>query len=210
MRLFIPDRFSVFRLLKEDSQPRTFVATDHILGRTEIVAKIIRRGSFNPTQIQQFCWFAGVRQENLSVVFDTGVTVKGDFYYVRECLPNSELLSTDSLSAVNAFVSAVDFLQSHGRVHGSIKPSNIFLNGSCLKLTDPNFTASESEKSEEDIRFSAPEVLRDERHTLESDLYSLGAVLYRIITRRNLFEDVNLVNLKDKHMWAAPLPIGNL
>src|SRR5437867_7710078 len=201
MRLFTPDRFSVLRVLRENTHSRTFVAADHVLGRSDLVVKMLRKRFFNPYEIDQFCWFAGVRHKNLSVVFDTGVTLKGDLYCVREHLPTSELFSSDSLNAVKALVSAVDFLRSHGRVHGGIKPSNVFLNGASLKLTDASFTPSEGEKAEEDVRFSAPEVLRNESRTLESDLYSLGAILYRIVTRRNLFEDINLLNLKTKHIW---------
>jgi tetratricopeptide (TPR) repeat protein len=155
-------------------------------------------------------WFSGIRHNNLGIIFDAGLTPKGDLYCVREYLPISELFSAESLTVIKTLISAVDFLQSNRRVHGAIKPSNIFLSNGCLKLTDPDFKATESHQTEETIRFSAPEVLRGETPDLESDLYSVGAVLYRVLTQRNLFEDSNLAHLIAKYVWAAPAPMGNL
>ena len=212
MKALIPDRFSVIRILSQNDHSNTFVASDHLLERSDVIVKILRKGHFTRDRdhlIQKLSWFAGIRHANVGVICDAGLTKKGDLYYVREYLPPSELFSVDHLSATKALVSAVDLLHLNGRIHGAIKPSNIFLHNGCLKLTDPSVKIAGHRHGEEDIRFSAPEVLRGESATLESDLYSVGAVLYRVITRRNLFEDLNLTHLQAKHIWASPVPIGN-
>src|SRR5262249_4596199 len=127
-----------------------------------------------------------------------------------EYLPNSELFSVDVLELLKSLISAVDFLQSKNRIHGAIKPSNVFVNQGCVKFTDPSFRIGGSCQTEEDIRFSAPEILRGEPALLESDLYSVGAILYRLFTERNLFEDRDLTHLKAKYIWASPRPIENV
>ena len=213
MKLFVPSQFSVIRALQEDSNSKTFLATDHFLEREDVVVKIVRKGLFSRDRdhlLNRISWFTGIRHDNLSIVFDAGLTPKGDLYFVREYLPSSEFGSAHSFTAIKALVSAIDFLQSNGRIHGAIKPSNIFFNDRILKLTDPNFMRSNPPGSEADIRFGAPEVLNGEKATLASDLYSLGAVLYLLLTRRNLFEDLDLSHLRTKYLWASPLPIGNL
>ena len=213
MKIFVPSRFSVIRVLRDDGHSKTFLGTDHLLERADVVVKICGKGHFDHDRdylIQRLSWFSGIRHDNLSTIVDAGLTTRGDLYCVREYLPASELFSAESSIAIKALVSTIDFLQSHRRIHGAIKPSNIFVNSKILKLTDPNLSSVEFRESEEHIRFSAPEVLRGESPTLESDLYSLGAVLYRVLTRRNLFEDLNLIHLRAKYVWAVPQPIGNL
>jgi transcriptional regulator with GAF, ATPase, and Fis domain/tetratricopeptide (TPR) repeat protein/serine/threonine protein kinase len=209
MKLFVPDRFGVIRILREDDNSKTFLATDHLSERTDVLVKIVRKGHFNPSDrlIQQFSWFAGIRHSNLSLIFDAGLTIKADFFCVREYLRSSELFSIDNVTALRTLLSVVELLRSNNRIHGAIKPSNIFFSDECLKLADPS---NGFRHAEDDIRFSAPENLRGEPTTLESDLYSVGAVLYRVLTRRNIFEDVDRNHLKAKCLWAAPLPIENL
>src|SRR5881397_1208658 len=192
MKIFVPNRFSVVRVLREDNQTKTFLGTDHLLEKADVVVKISRKGRSDRDYLtRRLSWFAGIRHDNLSTVFDAGVTTKGDLYCIREYLPASELFSTGSFVLVKALTSAIEFLQSNGRIHGSVKPSNIFFNNENLKLTDPNFNDLLYRECEEDIRFAAPEVLKGDNTTLQSDLYSLGAVLYRVLTRRNLFEDLD-------------------
>src|SRR5712692_7916408 len=92
MKILVPDRFNVIRILREDGESKTFLASDSLLDRTDVLVKIVR---------------------------------KGHFYYVREHLPISELLSADNLIVLKTLTSVMDFLQSNRRVHGAIKPSNI-------------------------------------------------------------------------------------
>src|SRR5437588_278152 len=111
MKVLIPDRFSIIRTLSEHDHSKTFVATDHALERSEMLVKIVQKGHFNCDRdhvIDQLSWFAGIRHTNLSVVFDAGITPKGDLYYVREYFPVSELFSADSLTAIKTTVAAVD------------------------------------------------------------------------------------------------------
>ena len=213
MKILVPNRFNVIRILRENIDSKTFIASDSASKRTDIVVKILRKGHFNrdlASLSRQMSWFGGVRHSNLAVILDAGLTPKGDLYYVREYFPFSELFSVNSLTAVRALTSAVDFLQSNGRIHGAIKPSNIFLNDGCLKLADPQLKMAGCVDEDGEIRFTPPEVLRGEAPVLESDLYSVGAVLYRVLTQRNLFEDSNLAHLRTKCIWASPMPVGNV
>src|SRR5437667_12136636 len=169
MKIFVPTRFSVVRVLREDRNTKTFLGTDHLLEKSDVVVKISRGGlSDRDYLIQRLSWFEGIRHDNLSTIFDAGLTTKGDLYCVREYLPASELFSTGSFVVVKALTSVIDFLQFHRRIHGAIKPSNIFFIDGNLNLTDPNFRNVIYLESEEDIRFVAPEVLKGESPTLES------------------------------------------
>jgi transcriptional regulator with GAF, ATPase, and Fis domain/serine/threonine protein kinase/tetratricopeptide (TPR) repeat protein len=213
MKMLVPERFNVIRILREDVYSKTFLANDDVLQRTDVVVKLIRKGHFSVNSdpaIEKISWFTGIRHDSLGTIFDGGITTKGDLCLVREHWPISDLFTADNLTVIKALISAVSFLQSKGQVHGAIKPSNLFINGGRLKLVDPDFKGAEYVQSEESIRYTAPEVLRGEAPSLESDVYSVGAVLYRVLTQRNLFEDANLNHLRAKYVWASPMPIGNI
>src|SRR5579862_2121245 len=212
MKIWVPRRFSVVRILREEANSKTLLANDHILKGSDVLVKILRKGSFCSDQplVEQLSWFSGIRHKNIGTIFDAGLTLRGDLYYVREYLPIAEFASLNNLATIKGLISAVAFLQINNRIHGAIKPSNIFLTDKHLKLTDACFKGSSWQQTEEDIRFTAPEVLRGETHSLQSDLYSMGAVLYRLLAQRDLFEDSNRSHLRAKYAWASPLPIGNL
>jgi tetratricopeptide (TPR) repeat protein len=137
---------------------------------------------------------------------DAGLTKRHDLYFVREFLPSSELFSADASLWIPYLVSAIDFLHRHGRIHGAIRPSNIFSANENFKLSDARPGGLKLVEGEESIHFTAPEILRGAPVSQEGDLYSIGAVLYRSLTGRHLFEDSDLNRLKSKYLSAAPQP----
>src|SRR5262249_34022484 len=146
--------------------------------------------------------------ERLATVWDAGLTDQNHVYCVREYLPPSGLFSVDPMRVTELLVSAIDFLCRHGRIHGALKPSNIFVAQENLKLADIQTCQFHSSDDEEFIHFSAPEVMNGRDLTHEADLYSLGAVLHHILTGRHLFEDSDLRRLKDKYLSASPQSTG--
>ena len=209
MRSFIPDRFALTRTLREDRQSTTFLATDHLLDRDNIILKIIRKDYVQADRdqlVEHFSWVVGVQHDQFAIVLDAGLTKQHHLYYVREYLPPSELLSADPLTTMKSLVSAVDFLSGNGRVHGGMKPSNVFVTNGSLKLADAKFLGLRSFDDEQSVHFFAPEILQGGAISHESDLYSVGAILYRLLTGRHLFEDPDLSRLRSKYMSASPPP----
>src|SRR5215831_3910697 len=210
MRRSTPERFALVRILREDRQSKTFLADDNLLDREKVIVRIIRKDHVQIDReklIEHFSWLIGVQHCQFATVLDAGLTRKQDLYYVREYLPHSELFSVDPLVAARFLISAVDFLSRHHRAHGSIRPSNIFVTTDTLKLTDARFSRLRlTDENDESIHFSAPEILQGGNINHEGDLYSLGAVLYRILTGRHLFEDADRSRLRSKYLSASLQP----
>src|SRR5204862_7738458 len=98
MKLFVPERFNVLRILREDADSKTFVGSDNVLKRNDIVVKLIRKRHLNPdfpSLLSQLSWYSGIRHQTVGIMFDIGSTPRGDFYCVREYLPTSELVSVN-------------------------------------------------------------------------------------------------------------------
>jgi len=215
MGTVLPRRFEPIRVLRKGNACSTFVATDQYLGINEVVVKVIRKGDFASGNdvAEDLSWYRGLRHPFLSEVLDAGLTPKRDLFYVRQYHPESEFFSSGNREPVKALVSALDLLRSTGRIHGAIKPSNIFASSGGLKIADPwtrRGQANQKQLVEQDIRFSAPEVLGGEAPSLESDLYSLGAVLYRFFAGRDPFEASDPDFLKAKYIWATPRSLGSV
>lgn len=95
---------------------------------------------------------------------------------------------------------AVNFLHNQHILHGDINPNNIVLmnNNSDYplpRLIDFGFAQDVSSKSccchHMTVEYSAPEVLGMEPHSLPSDIWSLGATFYYMITHRKIITDPN-------------------
>src|SRR5262249_25545958 len=207
MKGFVPERFSVIRILRQDRYTKTFLANDYLLEQENVVVRILKKDRVKLDEdrlINHFSWQIGVHHIHFAKVFDSGLTRQQHLYVVREYLPSSELLTADVLRATRSLVSAVDFLSSHGRVHGGIKPSNIFVGQESLKLADANIPGIGLDDQAESVHFVAPEIWRSSDPTHEADLYSLGAVLYYLLTGRHLFEDIDPNRLRAKYATASP------
>ena len=105
---------------------------------------------------------------------------------------------------------------SHGRgvIHRDIKPSNIMLtNDNDVRIIDFGIAiVSDSEVSRiEGIAgspsYMSPEQVQSEELTPRSDLYSLGAVLYELLTGFRPFRADNLSKLLHQIVYATPPPI---
>ena len=217
MGMTLPSRFEPIRYFRKDRLSATFLATDRRLGRNEVVVKMIgkaRASSGIGSAVDTLLWYQGLRHSLIAEVLDSGYSRTGDLYYVRPHHGPSDFFSATAETSVGALVAAVDFLHSKGIIHGSIKPGNVLSSGTEFHLCDPWLGVSPAHEqkglTEEDIRFTAPEVLAGGALTRDSDLYSVGAVLYRFFAGRDPFEDSDLESLKAKYTWASPRRLNSV
>jgi transcriptional regulator with GAF, ATPase, and Fis domain/tetratricopeptide (TPR) repeat protein len=119
-------------------------------------------------------------------------------------------LSQANATHVTQLLDAISFLHKHRKPHGGIKPSNLFIDGECVRLADKRMSDCDEPSNLDYIRFTAPEVLLRGVPTLESDYYSLGAVLYRTYVGRHPFEDSDAENLKAKYLQARIPTVSKL
>jgi serine/threonine-protein kinase len=170
---------------------------------------------------------------NTIEIFDYGHTEDGTFYYVMEYLPGMSLQDlVDRFGpmpperAVHVLRQVCDGLReahSMGLIHRDIKPGNIFATyrgaiWDVAKLLDFGLVksiaagTSTSESSDGMVvgtpLFAAPEwTLRDGRLDERSDIYSLGAVGYFLITGRPVFTHQSPVKLLFAHANEPVAPL---
>lgn len=126
---------------------------------------------------------------------------------------DGELLSYDEIyRVIRKVANALDYAHSEGVLHRDIKPSNIMIDerGEPI-LTDFGLALITSEGTSGDI-FGSPYYISPEQAVNsadavpQSDLYSLGVVLYKMLTGSTPFNDETPMQIAMAHMVKAPPP----
>jgi len=103
-----------------------------------------------------------------------------------------------------------------GVIHRDLKPANLMLDGSGkIRITDFGLASIAASIEAGDVRagtpaYMAPEQLEGKEVTQKSDLYSLGLVLYEILTGKRTFDATSLPELIKQRESAAPISPSTL
>src|SRR5688572_11815834 len=111
-----------------------------------------------------------------------------------------------AVSAVLDIIGGLDAAQAAGILHRDIKPSNCFVDSDgTVKVGDFGLSISTQSFDERSLTmlgtvlgtpgFSSPEQLRGDELDVRSDIYSVGATLYYLLTGKAPFDDPNVIKL---------------
>ena len=113
--------------------------------------------------------------------------------------------------------SALEYAHSLGLAHGNLKPSNVFLyEGRHVMLGDfgmlwdiRQLDMNHSGSGTDVVEYLAPESFSGQ-FTQQSDIYSLGAILFATLTGRPPFSAAKPADLRDAHMQFPPPRLGQV
>ena len=175
---------------------------------------------------------------NTIQVYDYGHTPDGIFYYAMEYLDGLNLHELVQRYGAQPGARVVHILrhiceslsEAHGvgLIHRDIKPANVFLCDrggipDSVKVLDFGLVKHVSDQPDElsatkmpgadgivgTPNFIAPEAIQDSnRSDARSDLYSLGALGYFLLTGREVFEGDSIAELCRKHLTETPVSPG--
>jgi serine/threonine protein kinase len=186
----------VYRAVRDDDQYRGDVAIKFVRADSSVIISRFK----TERQI-----LADLDHPNIARLLDAGTTVDGAPYFVMELVdgqPIDEYCAARHLSTrerLNLFLPVCSAVKSaHQRliVHRDIKPTNILVTADGLpklldfgiaKIVQPEGVARDHEPTASAYRFltpryASPEQIKDEPITTATDVYSLGVVLYELLT----------------------------
>ena len=182
-------------------------------------ARVSRKMFFNEAHM------VGMLQHpNIMPIYDAGEE-DGKYYVVTEhiqgartlaayCRPDNLLRVDDVVEIIYKCAKALHYAHGRGVIHRDIKPSNVMLTiDNDVRIIDFGIAiCNDSEISRiEGIAgspsYMSPEQVQSEELTPRSDLYSLGAVLYELLTGYRPFRADNLSKLLHQIVYATPPPI---
>jgi beta-lactam-binding protein with PASTA domain len=226
----VDGRYRIERRLGSGGMADVYCAHDSQLGR-QIALKVLHRRFARDTEfVERFrreaSAAAGLQHPNVVGVFDRG-EFDGTYYIAMEYLPGrtlKELIRDESpLDQLRAIDYAIQILQAasfahrRGVIHRDFKPHNVIAaDDDRLKVTDFGIArAGASEMTETGsimgtAAYLSPEQAQGQRVGAASDLYSIGVIVYEMLTGRVPFSGESAVSIALKHVSEEPPPLRQL
>ena len=162
-----------------------------------------------------------LKHPNLVTIFDMRQDADQDHWIIMEYVGGKglyEVLQEDPTGLplnevfrwLHGMTAGLSFLHDRGLVHRDLKPANVFSDADQVKIGDVGLSKyiSESRRSAQTqsvgtVYYMAPEVARG-RYGREVDVYSLGIILYEMLTGHVPFEGETTAEILMKHLTAEP------
>jgi non-specific serine/threonine protein kinase/serine/threonine-protein kinase len=175
----------------------------------QVALKVVRRGMDSEHVLRRFATerriLAGLEHPGIARLYDSGTTDDGRPYFVMEYVAGHSLLTycdartltiDARLRLFRQVCAAVQYAHQNLVVHRDLKPSNILiteageprlLDFGIAKVLAPDADDEAAEPTLAAVRlmtpeYASPEQVRGERVTTASDVYSLGAILYELLS----------------------------
>ncbi|HZV86519.1 MAG TPA: serine/threonine-protein kinase [Candidatus Binatus sp.] len=220
-------RYEIIETLGCGGTSRVDKARDTIIGRTVALKSFLQ--GFGRNSEQQFLREAqtigSLSHSSIAQLYDVGHDASGAPFLVMEFVPGNnleQLLAHSPIPFASAAVWAADLASAlssahrAGIIHGDVTPSNIRVtDDDKVKLIDFGVARFASQVSGSDRvlgtpAYLSPEQIEGRKQDGRSDLFSLGIVLYEMITGVRPFDGNSLGEVCAQILTANPIPPSKL
>lgn len=215
----INGRYKIVQPIGAGGMANVYLAEDLILER-EVAVKVMRYDFRNDeSSIRRFKREALASTElihpNIVSIYDVGQDENP--YIVMEYVKGTDLKQyihenypipyKKTLDIMNQILSAVEYAHQNGLIHRDLKPQNILIDDDDhVKITDFGIAVALSQNSITQtnsllgsVHYISPEQARGGMATKQSDIYSLGILLFELLTGKVPFDGESAVSIALKH-----------
>ncbi len=226
----VKDRYKILEVLGEGGMAFVYKAKDTQLERFVAIKTLkpnyVNQEAFVERFKREAKTAANLNHPNIVQIFDWGI--EEEPFFVMEYIEGSTLTSiisknkTISLSDI-LFIGAqvsngLHAAHQKGLVHRDIKPGNIMITpDGKVKVTDFGIVSLQNEESDitktgsilGTASYISPEQAQGKPVSIESDLYSLGTVIYELIAGKPPFSGDSPISTATKHLTEKPEKLSN-
>ncbi|HSM51778.1 MAG TPA: serine/threonine-protein kinase, partial [Thermoanaerobaculia bacterium] len=222
-------RYRILRPLGAGAMGEVYLAEDPQIDR-QLAIKTVRIEAGRPAEVaerrqrllREARATGRLLHPHIVTLFDAGED-QGVFYLAFEYVEGADLAQRlddgpplslgEALELVRQAAEGLDYAHRQGIVHRDIKPSNLMLTtAGQLKITDFGIAKMVGQATELTMtgsvvgspHYLSPEQIRGEELDGRSDLFSLGVVLYELLTRRRPFRGETLTTLVYQILHQEP------
>jgi serine/threonine-protein kinase len=219
-------RYRIVRKLGTGGMANVYLAEDEVLGRRVAIKILNDRHAGDDQFVERFRReaknAASLSHPNIVSIYDRG-EAEGTYYIAMEYLDGrslKELIVARGPAPVHIAIdyarqilAAIRFAHRHGIVHRDIKPHNVLVDAEGrLKVTDFGIARAGASQMTEagsiigTAQYLSPEQAKGAPVDQTSDLYSVGVVLYELLTGVVPFSGETPVEIAMKHLSSPPEP----
>jgi len=223
-------RYELHRRLARGGMADVFLARDQLLDRPVAVKVLFPEFATDPAFVERFRReaqsAANLNHPNIVSVYDWGQE-QGTYFIVMEYVEGrslADILRTEgplhpqrAAEVASDIAAALGFAHRNGVIHRDVKPGNVLIAPTGqVKVADFGIARAMGAGVEENLTqagsvmgtatYFSPEQAQGHSLDPRSDLYSLGVVLYEIVTGRAPFAGDTPVAIAYKHVQEQPLP----
>ncbi len=223
--MMIAGRYMVEDKIGSGGMADVYKAKDCKLGRTVAIKVLKSEFAVDAAFVSKFRAeaqsAAGLEHPNIVNVYDVG-TQNGFYFIVMEYISGITLKSyiekkgrlnyRETLSIAIQVARGIQAAHSKNVIHRDIKPQNIIIStDGKVKVTDFGIARAASEDTIHSdvmgsVHYSSPEQARNGYVSNRSDIYSLGIVMYEMVTGRVPFDGDSAVEVAIKHLQDEMVP----
>ena len=226
--LLLANRYQLQQRLGTGGMAQVYMARDLMLERPVAIKVLKKDFSANPSQRNRFRQeakaAANLSHPNIVTVHDFGFH-KGRLYIVMEYVPGKNLKEImnqygrftveEAIPLIIQACNGIGYAHRAGLVHCDIKPHNMLISpDQRLKVTDFGIARALSSIHPEekfDVVWGSPQYFSPEQASGKapspaSDVYSLGVIMYEMITGKLPFDSDDPVELARMHREEMPVP----
>ena len=222
----INDRYEIVRLIGEGGMANVYLAKDTILDR-KVAVKVLRGDLAGDEKFvrrfqREALSASSLSHPNIVEIYDVGED-EGNFYIVMEYIEGKTLKQLIKKRGVLSLPETMDIMlqlldalaSAHDSyiIHRDIKPQNIMIKESGLvKITDFGIAMAlnsaqltQTNSVMGSVHYLPPEQASGKGSTIRSDIYSLGILMFEMLTGKVPFRGDSAVEIALKHM-KEPIP----
>jgi serine/threonine protein kinase len=221
------DQYELDQLVGRGGMADVYTAFDTRFDRT-VAVKVFKREEEDLLRrfTREARLMASLRNPHLVPIYDTGKSLVNNvpYYYIvmpymqggtlRARIRNAPMQLQDACGTLQDIADALDYIHTKGIIHRDIKSSNVLLDADghsylsdfgIARLTEESTQMTSTGNVLGTVDYIAPELFEaDGKASTLSDLYSLGVLLYEMVTGRLPFTAENQIALVAMHVNQPP------